>query len=201
MSPGPPAHILQAALVPVPAIVIGLELEGVFVHPNSMDRHQLQKLLQTALVGFRKPRSGVQHSELAHAPHQALAVHLDPPVPGGAHLALDGVCVKPDVTTLPGVQSQYFEEVTLPAVYVPEAKRILTAVLPVLRTHLTVDPAVHAFQINIGCGDDDGLLAIPSATLVNVAMLTVLTDLLVDFAHPRERVRTLLESDKEVHAN
>jgi hypothetical protein len=79
-------------------------------------------------------------------------------------------------------------EVTTPAVGVIETKRILFAILPVLKMHMTASPSDHALQVNIGLRDGDRLLPIPAGTLVKMAKLILLLEPVLDLMHHPSRV-------------
>jgi hypothetical protein len=207
MSP-PPLHQL-APLVSAPdgtghVIVVGLELEGEF-KDRSFGRSQLCRALTAALTGFPAPRCELATSGNAvsrsRTPLRVVDCKPDgrsaarTPCIFSAKDARDAVCVKEEIASISpssGSHQQTFEEITLPAVPVPQAKQILSAVIPVISPLMQVNPEIQSLQVNVGLADgNNDLVPISPEVLVNVAKMTALTAVLVDFIHHCKRVKPI----------
>jgi hypothetical protein len=168
------------------AIAIGLELEGSI--SSSLTRTLLCNRIRFALADFSAPYTG--------STAKPLEVCLNP-APSDWQRARVAVCVKEEYGPDKDGVRRDFEEITLPAVPVPQAKTILSSVLEVVHSEMTVEPTFNALHINIGACNSTGLVPIRPETLVNLAKIVLLTEHLVDFLHHSSRVRTQVEVKEE----
>jgi hypothetical protein len=187
----------HAELSKDPAVLepfIGLELEGSLA--SGFKLADLKPLLEDALKVFTAPRStDTGPTEGATRGKQPLKVRMEP---GFDYLAgRDAVCIKADYSVDARGRARWFTENTTPAVRVEEAKRILEAILPVLKPRMSADPSLNALQINVGWGNAQALRQIPARTLINVAKVTLLAEFLIDFLHHPVRLRTREAAERD----